>query len=113
MHYQGGLMHVRTLFAGLFLKRVLPLLGGAALAAATFSTPLSAKFNNQPDATWMTNGFVRAVIRVGDVVYIGGRFTAVRACAPGTSCAGAFAVNNVAAFDANSGVAIRSFRPSV
>ena len=73
----------------------------------------SAAFSTQPDATWMTNGFVRAVVRAGDRIYIGGRFTSVRPCAPGAACSGAFAVNNVAAFDATTGVAIRSFRPAV
>ncbi len=78
-----------------------------------FSTPAAAEFTIQPDATWVTNGFIRAMIRSGDTIYIGGKFTSVRPCAPGTTCAGAFAVNNVAAFDANTGVAIRSFRPAV
>jgi hypothetical protein len=78
-----------------------------------FPTAASAAFNNQPDITWMTNGFVRAVVRAGDRIYIGGRFTSVRPCAPGTPCTGSFAVNNVAAFDADTGIAIRSFRPAV
>ena len=62
----------------------------------------------------MTNGFVRAVIRAGNRIYIGGRFTSVRGCAPGTSCPGSVvAVNNVAAFDAETGAAIPSFKPEV
>ncbi len=87
--------------------------GLAALAAVVFCAPASAAFSNQPDVTWMTNGFVRTVIRAGDRIYIGGKFTSVRPCPVGTPCPGSFAVQNIAAFDAESGVAIRSFRPGV
>ena len=84
-----------------------------ALASSAIAAPASA-FSNQPDPTWMTNGFVRAVIRAGNRIYIGGRFTSVRGCAPGTSCPGSVvAVNNVAAFDAETGAAIPSFKPEV
>jgi hypothetical protein len=86
---------------------------GVVISAVFFATTASAAFSNQPDTTWMTNGFVRAVIRAGDRIYIGGHFTSVRPCAPNASCADSLAVNNVAAFDADTGVAIPSFRPAV
>ena len=50
----------------------------------------------------------------GNTIYIGGRFTSVRACPVGTTCTGnVVAVNNLAAFDATTGAAIRSFKPAV
>ena len=53
--------------------------------ALILSTPAAAEFAIQLDATWMTNGFVRAVIRSGDTIYIGRKFTSVRPCAPVTT----------------------------
>jgi hypothetical protein len=61
----------------------------------------------------MTNGYVRAVIRAGNRIYIGGKFTSVRPCAPGVQCTGSFPVNNVAAFDAATGAGIKAFNPAV
>lgn len=31
--------------------------------------------SNVPDSTWMTNGRVRAITRIGDTIYIGGKFS--------------------------------------
>jgi hypothetical protein len=83
------------------------------LLEAVIGTAAFAAFSNLPDPTWMTNGYVRAVIRSGDVIYIGGRFTSIRPCPTGTACPGVYAVNNVAAFDANTGAPIKTFRPAV
>jgi hypothetical protein len=62
----------------------------------------------------MTDGNVYAVVRAGDRIYIGGRFTRVSACAPTTSCPSE-TVNalNVAALDAPTGAAIAGFTPQV
>jgi hypothetical protein len=68
-------------------RRVLPLLGAWALALSlllTLASPAQAAFSDLPDATWMTNGEVKAVVRAGDHVYIGGKFTRVRSTPPGT-----------------------------
>lgn len=75
----------------------------------------SAAVSNTPDPTWMTNGIVYAIIRAGDRIYIGGRFNAVRSCPPGQSCGAGntLKVNNVAALDATTGVAIKSWKPAV
>jgi trimeric autotransporter adhesin len=96
----------------MFLMTSLLRFVGAVFGALMIAAPASADFSITPDTTWMTNGFVRSVIRDGDRIYIGGKFTSVRACPPGTACA-SFPVNNVAAFNANTGVAIDSFRPAV
>jgi hypothetical protein len=55
------------------------------------------------------------VIRVGDTIYIGGSFTSVRSCPPGTACGAgnSYAVSNVAALDATTGAGIKSFHPAV
>lgn len=84
-----------------------------ALALAN-ARPASATFSVTPDPTWMTNGIVYAIAQSGNTVYIGGRFTSVRACPVGTTCTGNIvAVNNLAAFDATTGQAIRTFKPAV
>jgi hypothetical protein len=76
--------------------------------------PASAAFSETADPTWMTNGIVYAIAQSGNTVYIGGKFTSVRACPVGTTCTGnVVAVNNLAAFDATTGAAIRTFKPAV
>lgn len=60
--------------------------GASALAFSmlvAFAFPAHAAFSDVPDATWMTTGEVRAVVRAGDFVYIGGSFTRVRSTPPG------------------------------
>lgn len=75
----------------------------------------SAALSTTPDPTWMTNGIVYAIVRSGGRIYIGGRFTAVRSCPPGQACGpgNAMKVNNVAALDATSGAAIKTWKPAV
>jgi hypothetical protein len=76
--------------------------------------PAMATFNAVPDSTAMTNGTVYAVIQSGNTIYIGGKFTSVRDCPPGTSCpGGTLAVGGVAALDATTGRAIKTFDPVV
>jgi hypothetical protein len=48
------------------------------------ASPAQAAFSDFPDGTWMTNGEVKAVVRSGDHVYIGGNFSAVRSTPTGT-----------------------------
>jgi hypothetical protein len=96
------------------LKRLVLLLGVTILAVLGTALPASATFSNTADATWMTNGIVYAIAQSGNTIYIGGRFTSVRACPVGTTCTGnVVGVNNLAAFDATTGAAIRTFRPAV
>ena len=56
--------------------------------------------NSTPDDTWMTNGIVYSVIRSGDYIYVGGKFTRVRQSPTGKS----FAATNLARFRADTGV---------
>jgi hypothetical protein len=63
-----------------------------------------------PDATWMTNGKVYAVIRSGEYVYVGGQFTRVRSAASGGQT---FAATNLARFHADTGVGDPSWTPDV
>jgi outer membrane protein assembly factor BamB len=87
-------------------------LTGAALLVAAPSA--LATFNDVPDATAMTNGTVYAIIQSGNTIYIGGKFTSVRDCPPGTSCpGGTVAAGGVAALDATTGRAIKTFNPAV
>jgi hypothetical protein len=94
-------------------RRFAALAALALVALAATAVPASAAFDETPDPTWMTNGTVYSVIRSGNVIYIGGNFTSVRPCAPGTACPGVYAVNNLAAIDATTGQGIRTFRPAV
>src|SRR3954447_12400776 len=94
------------------LRRAL-LLVTALACPLTVCASAQAALSGTPDATWMTNGTVRAVVQAGNVIYIAGQFTSVRPCAPPTACSGSYPVQNVAALDANTGAGIRSFRPLV
>lgn len=87
----------------------------SAIAVMTAGTlPAYAAFANTPDSTWMTNGQVYAIAQSGNTIYVGGKFTSIRACAPGTACPGGTVnVLNVAALDATTGVAIKTFHPQI
>jgi hypothetical protein len=63
-----------------------------------------------PDSTWMTNGRVYSVVRHGDYIYVGGKFTRVRQTPSGL---GSFAATNLARFNTNTGVADKSWTPDV
>jgi len=83
-------------------------------ALAGIVTPASAAFSDTPDPTWMTNGQVYAIAQSDSTVYIGGKFTSIRACRPGVACPnGTVSVLNVAAIDANTGVAVKTFKPQI
>lgn len=56
-----------------------------------------------PDKTWHTDGQVRAIARVGDVVYIGGSFSQLREKPVGESGGVVIPVANLAALDAATG----------
>lgn len=88
------------------------LLTMAVLAGA--APPATATLSPTADRTWMTDGNVYAVVRAGDRIYIGGRFSHVSACPPTLSCpTNTVDALNVAALDATTGVAIRDFRPQI
>lgn len=100
--------------------RLLVLLASAALAAALFATvgvagaqeaPGSPVLNPTPDQTWMTNGIVYSVIRSGDYIYVGGKFTRVRQSA--AAGAPSFKATNIARFRADTGVGDPSWTPDV
>ena len=81
----------------------------AGITAASAST-----INDLPDDTWMTNGIVYAIVRHGNYVYVGGKFTRVRAYNPATGAYGpSFAATNVARFDATTGVGDKTWSPDV
>ena len=75
---------------------------GAESAPAPAAAVTQPTFTAQPLPTWQTNGVVYAVEAVGNVVYVGGNFTAVR---PPGSAAGQNEVarRNMAAFNATTG----------
>lgn len=47
-------------------------------AFVLLAVPAWATLRTVPDPTWGTNGRVRAILRVGNYIYLGGEFTAVR-----------------------------------
>lgn len=101
--------------------RVLATLGAASLATTMIGFPSSADTAPKPGEpatmtadplpTWQTNGIVWSVEHVNGVVYVGGRFTAVR---PPGAAAGTQEVarKNLAAFDADTGDLL-SWAPNV
>jgi hypothetical protein len=101
-------------------RRVVVLLAVAAMFAVSIVTAsgvswaqdasFSYTLNPTPDDVWMTNGKVHSVIRHGDYIYVGGKFSSVRSAASGGQ---SFAARNVARFDADSGVGDPTWRPHV
>jgi len=88
----------------------LSMLAATATAGAQ-ETSTSPVLNPTPDDTWMTNGTVYSVIRSGDYVYVGGKFT--RARRSPTTGAPSFKATNLARFDADTGVGDPSWTPDV
>ena len=98
------------------------LLAGAAMAVAMLAVAgmawaqeapagisSSPTINQTPDDAWMTNGIVYSVVRSGDYVYVGGKFTRVRESLTGKS----FAATNLARFRADTGVGDPAWTPDV
>jgi hypothetical protein len=79
----------------------------AAVAAVALPRPAAALVSADPDATWQTNGRVNAVAYLGNTVYLGGSFTAVRDPSNGN----ATTRNRLAAFDATTG-ALLAWNPN-
>src|SRR5215213_8709096 len=89
---------------GALNRRVMILFIGAIMAVGILATAGMAwaqadpPLNETPDDTWMTNGVVNSVIRSGDFIYVGGKFTKVRSAVTGGQ---SFAATNLARFDAD------------
>ena len=92
-----------TLSLVALLSPVVPLAAHHPVEAAGVS------FSSKPIASWRVNGTGRAVLKIGNVVYVGGTFTRA------TSHDGSQSQprNNLAAFDATTGVLIDTFRADV
>ena len=101
-------------------RRAVLFLVGAAMAASVLAgagvaraqdagTGASPVLSTSPDDAWMTNGIVYSLIRHGDHVYVGGKFTRVQISPGGKS----FKATNVARFDAETGVADPTWTPDV
>ena len=73
------------------------------------ASPAGAALSNTSDPTWMTNGQVTTMVRIGSTIYLGGNFTAGRSKASGGESVGR---RYLAAFDANTGALVRSWAPS-
>ena len=80
----------RTLLLSVAALDLLAVSAGSASALPSSRTP---------DPTWQANGRVLAILRVGNVVYLGGDFTQVMAHGGGKTAAR----NHLAAFNANTG----------
>jgi hypothetical protein len=84
-------------------------MAGAMLATAGMAWAASPTLSPTPDETWQTNGKVYSIVRYGDYIYVGGKFTKVLS-PTGT---GSFAVQNLARFDANTGEGDSTWKPNV
>jgi hypothetical protein len=93
----------KVLLASIAVALSLLAMAGVAWAAAP-------TLNQSPDDIWMTNGNVYSIVRHGDHVYVGGRFTKVRSAATGGQ---SFRATNLARFDADTGVADPTWTPDV
>ena len=94
-----------ALVVGLIAMVALLATGGPPSAGRVEAQTSAAAFSSVPLASWRTNGTGRAVLKLGNVVYVGGGFT--RAISPD----GTQQVNrsNLAAFDVRTGALIPSF----
>jgi hypothetical protein len=100
-------------------RRVIVMLAGAAMAVAMFAcvgtagaqeVSSSPTINETPDPTWMTNGVVYSIIRSGDYIYVGGKFTRARSAVSGGK---GFDAKNLARFNADTGVGDPTWTPDV
>jgi hypothetical protein len=78
----------------------------SSLTATASSAPRA-----RADRTWMANGRVHALVRAGDLLLIGGRFT--KLLPPRGSRKEPVTVDNLAAIDLSTGKPVRSWRPRV
>jgi hypothetical protein len=101
---------VRVLLATVVASMVLAAGVAWAEGAQALEIGPSPTINQVPDDTWMTNGRVFSVIRSGDYLYVGGRFTRVKSEVSGGQ---SFAATNLARFDADTGVGDPTWTPDV
>lgn len=94
----AGLGAICALTASLLLA-----LGGLVLLAL----PASADLGKAPDRTVGANDRVWAIVRAGDRIYLGGRFTALK-----TEDGQSIARNRLAAVDANTGEVVADWNPN-
>lgn len=97
-----------TLNGRLFLA--LSVLTAVMMIQAIFGASPALALSETPDNTYKTNGkvYATALSRDGKVLYIGGEFTRVE-----QKSGSSFTVKNVAAINAKTGAAIRTWRPEV
>lgn len=81
-----------------------------ASATTNVPAPTAPTLNPTPDQTWMTNGTVYSIIRYGNYIYVGGKFTKARSAATGGQ---AFAATNIARFNADTGMGDPTWTPDV
>jgi hypothetical protein len=100
-------------------RRMMMQLAGAAMAVSMLAAigtagaqevTSSPTISTTPDPTWMTNGVVYSIIRSGDYIYVGGKFTKARSAVTGGK---GYAVTNLARFHADTGVGDPTWTPDV
>jgi hypothetical protein len=96
-----------------FTSLAAPLLAAALLVVTT--TPAQAIASDPDPAAWMANGFVKASVQYGNVMFIGGNFTTVaESVKPGSvSANGVTGLTGLAAINMTTGQAIPAFRPQL
>ena len=96
-------------------RRTVTLVAIAALMCAGLLTvqPMPAfAISTTPSASWMSNGKVYAMARVGPTLFIGGAFTTVRE-RPFEQGGQLYAAGRLAAIDLTTGAGIKAFTPDV
>lgn len=83
-----------------------------AIVSLVLGAPAASALSSTPDASWMTNGKVLAMVEAGGKIFIGGQFTQLRST-PGGMAGPKIVVGNLGALDAATGEGIQGFAPVV
>jgi hypothetical protein len=86
----------------------------AAVASVSLvlGAPAASALSSSPDASWMTNGKVFAMVEAGGKMFIGGQFTQLRST-PGGVAGPKIVASNLGAMDVATGEGIPGFAPAI
>lgn len=84
-----------------------------AITTGTAFADVVVPLSQTADATWHTNGMVRAIVQVGNRVYLGGRFTQLRERSIAKTRGATIPVANLGALNAATGIGRGGFAPVV
>lgn len=83
-----------------------------AVMSLVIGAPVASALTTTPDASWMTNGKVFAMVEANGMMFIGGQFTQLRST-PGGVAGPKIVATNLGAIDAATGEGVRGFAPAI